>query len=787
MNDDIFFTGEILSIFFSNSSNFYKVLLLQITDTNSNYGDSEIVVTGIIGDVVEGENYTFHGMLTTHPKYGEQLEITSYEKEGPTNRNGLVKFFSSDVFPGIGKVTAEKIVNAYPEDTINAILNNSSKLINIFSSAKRNNFIKLLKENMGQDRVLAELSKYGLSMSINLRMIEEYHEEAIQVLETTPYRLVEDIQGVGFKIADKIALELGIAADDSGRIRAGLLHIVITHSRSTGDTYLLYSELIHLTQELLETSRHVEILLSKIEEEFTHLLEEEKIQALHDKVFENSLYFSEEKIQNSLLSFQNTSVSISEEKIIDAIHRTEKKLIITYDDSQQEAIIKAINNNFSLLTGGPGTGKTTIIQGLIEVYAHLNNIDLEPSHYTDEVFPIILAAPTGRAARRMSEVTGLPAATLHRHLGIGTNDDALDSANDLSGSLLIVDEFSMVDTWLAAKLFAAIPLGMKVVFVGDSDQLPSVGPGQVFTDLFRLPNIASTRLDKIYRQSEHSTITDLAYAIKKGILPTDFTQRQSDRNFFASDSSHIPFLIEQIAHSWLNHDNDPFELQILSPMYRGLAGVDHLNHVLQEIFNPHKNDIEFSYKNMIFRAKDKVLHLVNDAENNVFNGDLGIIIELIAAKYTESKQDELVIDFDGTQLIYPRNEWYKLTLAYAMSIHKAQGSEFQAVVLPLVPNFSRMLQRNLLYTAITRAKQSLVLLGDISAFEHAVAYVGSNRRTYLAERFSEVGLVADHSLKEKEAVTGHTQFIDLTKAKIESGNFDPLIGLTERDFSIFKK
>ena len=780
MAEDLFFSGEIVSIFFSNPANFYKVLLLQIADTNSDYGDSEIVATGTIGDVIEGESYIFHGNLTAHPKYGDQLAVTSYEKQQPTSTAGLVKFFASDHFPGVGKATAEKIVAAYPDDTINSILRDPSALTGILTLAKRNSFIKRLTENAGQDRLLADLSKYGLPANVNLRIIEAYHEEALRIVETTPYQLVEDIQGVGFKLADMIATQLGIAPDDEGRLRAGLLHTVSAQSLATGDTYLFREELLTLTKNLLETARQAEIENAALDAQLTSLIDGEKLQEEDGRIFENTLYFAEKSIQESLsaLTKADNAAQADKKKIDAAIFRAEKKLKIQYDSSQKEAIEKAIQQNFSLLTGGPGTGKTTIIQGLIEVYADLHSIDLNPAHYTDEIFPIVLAAPTGRAARRMNEVTALPAATLHRQLGIGTDDAALDPANDLAGNLLIVDEFSMVDTWLAAKLFMAIPSDMKVVLVGDADQLPSVGPGQVFTDLFKLTGLAKTRLERIYRQSNDSTIIDLAHSIKEGQLPSDFTSRQPDRSYFPADSTAVPMLVEQIAASWKKRGNDPFELQVLAPMYKGQAGIDHLNQVLQEVFNPLADRQEFAFKNLTFRVTDKVLHLVNDNELSVFNGDLGEITDLVAAKYTDSKQDELIMDFDGTEVIYPRAEWYKVTLAYAMSIHKSQGSEFQTVVLPLVNNFSRMLQRNLLYTAITRAKNSLILIGEESAFARAVNTVGSNRRTYLVERFGEVPASAN---KVKKNPVSHI----LSADSIDSHEIDPLIGLTEKDFEIF--
>ncbi len=359
-----------------------------------------------------------------------------------------------------------------------------------------------------------------------------------------------------------------------------------------------------------------------------------------------------------------------------------------------------------------------------------------------------------------------------------------------------------------------------------------MGPGQIFADLLKIPEIPSVKLDKIFRQGDDSTITDLAHHIKDGQLPADFTVKKPDRSYFEVSANFVPQMVEQIASAWQKRGNNPFELQILAPMYKGTAGINAMNILLQNLFNPLNDRLEFALGDMKFREGDKVLHLVNDAEANVFNGDLGQIVELIAAKYTDSKQDEIVMDFDGQELTYPRAEWYKITLAYAMSIHKSQGSEFSTVIVPMVSSYSRMLERNLLYTAITRAKQSLILLGEERAFAQAVAREGANRKTFLVERFKDDKPAAENlsvdsltkkvtdkkEISNKEKNSGSAADLDLenfsgrkktapkveeislfdeeteslgngilTEALILSGNFDPLIGLTEQDFAIFNK
>ncbi|MCJ1989082.1 SF1B family DNA helicase RecD2 [Lactococcus carnosus] len=822
MADKLYFVGTIEAVFFSNPANFYKVLLLAITDTNADFKDDEIVVNGIIGDVVEGDSYKFFGELTNHPKYGEQLKVTTYEKDVPTSGAGLVKYLSSEHFPGIGKKTAEKIVATFPEDTIDHILETPEQLSGILSSEKLAAFVRRLSENHGMEKILSKLAKYELPSKLNFQIYDLYKEATLDVIKENPYQLVFDVKGIGFKKADKIAEDEGISATSDARIQAGLIHTVLTHSLESGDTYIEARDLLNQTIDLLESARNVEILADQVAEMINVLLAEGKLQAIGTKLFENSLYFAEDGIYQRLDKLTNSKVTkLAQDKFETIIGDVEAKLEIRYDSLQKEAIYKALTHQFFILTGGPGTGKTTVIKGIVQAYASLNHLNLNPDNYTDDVFPIVQLAPTGRAARRMNELTGLPAATIHRQLGLNSDDLEDDFGNDLSGSLLIVDEFSMVDTWLANKLFAAILPSMTVIFVGDADQLPSVGPGQVFADLLKIPDFATIRLDKIFRQGEGSTITNLAHDIKNGQLPADFTAKKADRSYIESKAVNIPNYIEQIASAWMKRGNDPFDLQVLIPMYKGVAGINQVNKSLQNLFNPLADRLEFLFQDTIFRQDDKVLHLVNEASLDVFNGDIGVITDLVPAKYTESKQDEIVMSFDGNEVSYPRAEWYKITLAYAMSIHKSQGSEFPSVIVPMVASYHRMLERNLLYTAITRAKQSLILLGEGQSFQTAVSRQGANRKTYLVERFgltttSDQAAARSEASPVKETVI-ETVIIDKTafnevaidqpvsdKPAVESIGqdakaagyvltmenvltIDPMIGMTAEDVAVFSK
>lgn len=784
---EVYFTGTIERIIFENISNFYRILLLEIEDTNAeDFDDFEIIVTGTMADVIEGEEYTFWGQIVQHSKYGEQLQITRYERAKPTSK-GLVKYFSSSHFKGIGLKTAQKIVDIYGENTIDKILEHPEKLQSIsgLSAKSREAFISTLRLNYGTEMILAKLANYGIPNKLAIQILDEYKEETLDVVENYPYQLVEDIKGLGFTIADQLAEELGIESQSPERFRAGLIHSLLNSCMESGDTYVEARDLLEQTINLLESSRPVELDPNQIALELSHLIEEDKVQQIDTKIFDNSLFYAEEGIHKHLMRILERKEDKDENKesIQKYISTVEKELGIQYDTIQKQAICDAIQNKVFILTGGPGTGKTTVINGIIAVYALLEGLDLR----NKSNLPILLAAPTGRAARRMNELTGLPSATIHRHLGMTGDDDTSYLEDYLDADFIIVDEFSMVDTWLANQLFSNISSTSKILIVGDSDQLPSVSPGQVLADLLQIPSIPQTRLERIYRQSEESTIVTLASQIRQGILPADFTQKKADRSYFEISSNHIPATIEKILDAAIRSGIPARDIQVLAPMYRGTAGIDAINQLMQELLNPfQKGQISFEASQFQYRTGDKVIHLVNDAEVNVFNGDLGYITDLIPAKYTESKQDEMMIDFDGNEVVYPRNEWYKIRLAYAMSIHKSQGSEFPVVILPITSASKRMLERNLIYTAITRAKSKLILLGELQAFDYATKHIGTARKTYLIERFSDLTESSEELnepiLETENQIDPHQPYI-LTEDNWTS--IPAMIGISQDDLDEF--
>ena len=781
---EFYFSGTIERIIFENPSSFFRILLLNIDDTDADFDDFEIIVTGTMADIIEGEDYTFWGNLVQHPKYGEQLKLIRYERAKPTSK-GLVKYFSSDHFKGIGVKTAQKIVDLYGDNTIDKVLAEPEKLHDIvgLSAKNREAFIMKLRQNYGTERVLAKLSEYGISNKLAFQIQDFYKEETLEIVEHYPYQLVEDIQGIGFKIADQLAQSLGIESTAPERFRAGLLHTLLTQSMEKGDTYLEAKELLEHTIELLESSRQIELDPNSVANELAHLIEEDKVQHVDTKIFENSLFFAEEGICNNLLRIleKGNQNKYEPENIEAALAQIEEKFAISYDAIQKQAICDAIQHKIFILTGGPGTGKTTVINGIIAVYALLHGLDLHKS----QDLPILLAAPTGRAARRMNELTGLPSATIHRHLGMTGDDDTSHLDDYLDADFIIVDEFSMVDTWLANQLLSNISSNSKLLIVGDADQLPSVSPGQVLADLLKIPLLPQTKLEKIYRQGEDSTIVTLASQIQKGALPIDFIEKKADRSYFEVRSEQIPQMIERIVEVAIRSGIPAQDVQVLAPMYRGQAGIDHINQLMQDLINPVvKEQLIFEATDGQYRQGDRVIHLVNDAESNVFNGDLGYITDLLPAKYADSKQDELTINFDGNEIVYQRSEWYKIRLAYAMSIHKSQGSEFPVVILPITSSSHRMLQRNLIYTAITRAKNKLVLLGEKSAFAFAVKNTGTTRKTYLFQRFAN--LLTDEKIMHTSMDDLKTSVEDYVLTEENFSKINPMIGLTEEDIhSIF--
>ncbi len=806
-------TGQIQTVLFSASDSFYKVLRLEISDKNFEYNDDEITITGSFGDIQIGSSYEFTGQLKEHPRYGIQFIANNYHRQATSTTSGLVKYLSSENFPGVGKATATKIVDELGVNTIELILDNADVLneLNISKDLQQVITDKLAKSD-GMERAIIALNDFGFGSTLSMAIYQKYQKSTLQILKDNPYQLVRDIDGVSFKRIDQFALQEGIDPLDERRIKAGVIETINNKTFNSGDTYMVLPELLRSAKALLDKGQQTIVTDELLKKALLTLTSEGIVVVDGSYFYIQEIYEAENQIAERLVNLtQQSKSTYSRKQVVDVLSEVEAANDFTYDATQKEAIIAALTNQLFILTGGPGTGKTTIISGVVATLKKLLRADgLKIDQIDDSIH---LAAPTGRAAKRLQESTGMAATTIHHLLGITGREANINDIDieEISGNLLVIDEMSMVDTQLFAILLSAVQADMQIILVGDKDQLPSVGPGRVFYDLLASGLLNYRELETIHRQGKGSTIISLANEVKNGRLPADFTEQQIDRSFFPANANTVPKLVEKIAESWKNKGNSVADMQILAPMYRTQAGVNHLNEIVQNIFNPATSkkksiNIKKDKQSFNYRVGDKVMQTANDPENNVFNGDIGYITSVLLAKDKSNpdKKDKLVVDFDTGEVIYTRENWQNITLAYATTIHKSQGTEYKLVIMPLVDAFFRMLQRNLLYTGLTRASESLVLIGQLSAYQEAVVTLGVDRHTNLQARILQyatgkkddtqpvkssqqdilevnepVGRQHDEiNLRDKD-VTSNPVTTDtvLTVAIIEQNSIDPNIGL----------
>ncbi|MBP2240527.1 exodeoxyribonuclease V alpha subunit [Cytobacillus eiseniae] len=770
--------GKHLVTIFHNEQNLYTVLRIRVEETNDQYEDKEAVITGYFPKMHEQETYIFYGELKDHPKFGVQFLATHFRKDIPQTKQGVVNYLSSELFKGIGKKTAETIVETLGENAISRILNQPSLLDQIprLPPEKAKSLYDTLMEHQGLEQAMIALNQYGFGPQLSMKIYQAYKEQTLEVIQKNPYKLVEDIDGIGFGRADELGYHLGITGNHPDRIRAACLYILETESMQAGHVYMEGRALLPSVKKLLEENNRDVIEFNDISNEIVKLQEEGKIMIEEQRLYLPSLYFSEKGLVTNIkriLQQTQYNEQFPESEFLLTLGKLEERLNVQYAPSQKDAIHTALMSPMILLTGGPGTGKTTVIKGIVEMYADLHGCSLEIKDYKkEEPFPFLLTAPTGRAAKRMSESTGLPAVTIHRLLGWnGSEGFDRHEESPLEGKILIVDETSMVDIWLANQLFKAIPENMQVILVGDEDQLPSVGPGQVLKDLLLSERIPTVRLTDIYRQAEGSSIIELAHEIKKGRLPANISAQQADRSFFRCGPGQIATVVEKVVQNAKKKGYSSKDIQVLAPMYKGPAGIDRLNEIVQEIFNPNTDGTrkELSFGEVKYRIGDKVLQLVNQPENHVFNGDMGEIVSIFYAKENTEKQDMIVVSFDGAEATYTRQDLNQITHAYCCSVHKSQGSEFPIVILPVVKSYYRMLRRNLLYTAITRSKQFLILCGEEDALRLGVERADEQARlTSLTQRLTEEVLI--QSAEENETIVP----LNIEEALMK---IDPMIGM----------
>ena len=767
-DEKLFIVGRPVVSIFQNAENLFSIIKLKIQETNTDYKEKEVIVAGYFPKVVEDSIYRFTGRMTKHPKYGAQFKAETFEKEIPATETGVISYLSSDLFPGIGRRTAEIIVKKLGADAIKIIINNPSSLDDIprLNEEKKETLRLVLQQNLGMDRIMIKLGEWGFGAQLAIKIYQLYLEDTIQLLQENPYRLIADVDGVGFQRADDLGEILGIGGSHPSRIEAAVIHIVNQASLSDGHTFIEAQQVIPQAKAILEQSQNVVISFEEISEAIIRLGEEGLLCGEETRLYIPSLYYSEVGIASKILQLKEKNEEQSAFPVSEIrkwIGDAEERFEVTYAKTQIKAIETAINSAVMILTGGPGTGKTTVVRGIVDVFAELHGLSLDPKEYSkkDEEFPIILVAPTGRAAKRLSESTGLPAQTIHRLLGFNGQDKEEESEREIEGKLLIVDEMSMVDTWLAHQLLRALNDKCQIVFVGDQDQLPPVGPGQVLKDLLASKAIPTVELSDVYRQADGSSIIELAHQMKMGQTPTNLTEKTSDRSFIPAYANQVPSVVQQVIGSALNKGFSIHDVQVLAPMYRGDAGIDALNKLIQEFVNPKKNakTKEIQFGETTYRIGDKVLQLVNQPNSNVFNGDMGEIISILKAKETTEKQDVMVISFDGIEVTYERSDLNQITLAYCCSIHKSQGSEFPMVIMPVVSGYSKMLRKNLLYTGLTRAKNFLILCGEPETFLRGIQNDSdilrqtslSSRLLESSDEIAEKEQPADQEIPEKPA------------------------------------
>lgn len=726
-------SGSVKSVIFKNIENGYCVIELE------SLGKS-IICTGKFPIVGEAEILELEGEYKLNSRYGEQFEVASVQIKKPTSSEAIAKYLASGLISGIGEITAKKIVDMFGEKTLDIIDLNPLELEKVrgISTRKALEIGACYKDIKKMQEAVIFLQSYDITIGLAVKIYDEYKDKTIAILQDNPYKLIEDIDGVGFKTADKIAAKLGIAADSEFRIRAGLIYIMSELAENQGSTVILLNDLISGACGVLGFG---EEMSGEVERQIVNLIIEGYLKKVdynsEEAVCSNKNYTMEKQIASKLQML--LSCSRAESVDIDRLlTEYQKNNNISLHTNQIAAIKCAVNNNVSIITGGPGTGKTTIIKALLYIF------DSTHKKY-------MLMAPTGRASKRMEEQTGVMASTIHRALEMGYAKNRLSFArnehNPLDADVFVIDEVSMLDVFVSYSLLKAIRLGSKVIFVGDKDQLPSVGVGNVLADMLASDVVPYAELTQIFRQSEDSKIVENAHKINDGEMP-NLQEKSSD--FFYSGKFEPAVVAEEIVS--LVADRIPAfknisskDIQVLSPMKSGLAGVNSLNEKLQAKLNPpSENKPELVIGKKLFRLGDKVMQTANNYEQEwvktdgelvsygqgVFNGDIGYIDGI----NTVGSSLSVMFD-DGRRANYSLIEMDDLSLAYAITIHKSQGSEFPVVIIPIVAGNPKLYNKNLLYTAVTRAKNMVMIIGKSSNIYYMIKNTYSLTRKTLLKNF----------------------------------------------------
>ena len=728
-------SGYIDHIIFRNEDNGYTVMVM-ICD------GEEVTCVGTLQYINEGELIEAEGTYTQHSTYGTQFKISSFELKAPEDELAMERYLGSGAIKGIGSALAARIVRRFKADTFRIMEEEPERLAEIkgISEKKAREIAQQMEEKRDARKAMIFLQKYGISSALSVKIYNQYGERLYRIIEENPYQMTDEIQGVGFKIADEIAEKAGIHTDSDFRIRSGMFY-ALKQSMAEGHIYLPREELFRRGAELLGVS------LEAMERNLMDLAMDRKVVLKEDRVYCTQNYYLELNTAKMLHDL-NVTADIADDTVMQKLADIETRTGTSLEELQKEAVVQAVNHGLLVITGGPGTGKTTTINTLIHYFA-------------SEGLEILLAAPTGRAAKRMTEATGYEAQTIHRLLeisGVPEEDSAgyhfeRNMENPLEADVIIIDEMSMVDLFLMHALLSAVSVGTRLIMVGDVNQLPSVGPGSVLKDIIYSECFPVVRLNKIFRQASESDIVVNAHKINRGeevVLDNKsrdfFFLKRQDANVIISV---VITLIQKKLPKYVNAK--PYDIQVLTPMRKGLLGVERLNRILQEYLNPPEpKKTEKEYGDRLFREGDKVMQIKNnyqlewevatkygmtiDKGQGIFNGDMGIIKEI------NTYEEVVIVEYDEQrQVKYPYTLLDELELAYAITIHKSQGSEYPAVVIPLLQGPRQLYHRNLLYTAVTRAKQCVTLVGSDVVFQEMIHNTNEqDRNTSLAERIQEL-------------------------------------------------
>lgn len=712
--------GTVDTIIFASQDNRFTVLKLSPEKLSTQITVTLNGIAPLIGQLLEIE-----GEWVKHPKFGQQFKATTYKTVAPTEISGIEKFLASGAINGIGPAMAKKIVAEFGEKTLEIIAKSPNELLKVPGIGKKTaeKISTSYLEQSELTEIMVWLENHGISNTYAGKIFAKYSSFAIDIMEKDIYRLFQDIEGIGFLTADKLAFNLGIQREDKRRIISGIDYALMQLCNN-GHCCIPEMALVDKTAKILQVNN--QIIFTILKERIDNGSLNTEVVGGETLIYPPYLYYAEKKVATRLLQLQQATEPLSEDNLSLFIKVWEKDNQIQLAQKQKEAIKACLHHGVLVLTGGPGTGKTTVIKGILSILKA-------------QGLKIRLAAPTGRAAKRLSETTGQKALTIHRLLEANNlaQDDNLqlgfskDIDDQLDADVIILDEVSMVDIVLMHHFLNAVPDGCRIILVGDTDQLPAVGPGSVLKDIIRSQKIPAIRLDEIFRQAQTSMIIQNAHIINAGRLP-DLRKQYSDFVFYElNDDTSITQKILDLCTKDLPHEgfNVLKDVQVLSPMHRFLCGVENLNLMLQEQLNPKKNQDELKYSSQTFRVGDKVMHIRNNYQKNVFNGDIGFIQDI--------NNEKLTVDYFDHIVTYEKNELNELTLAYASSVHKSQGSEYKVVIIPLSTSHYIMLQRNLLYTAITRAKQKVIIIGSKKALMTAVQSNRTQKRyTLLAERLA---------------------------------------------------